>query len=88
MTASNVSFLNSGNLLHTIFPRSQIWLVDNQSVFVLRIRQDSYYRIELPYETDEDKVNITHFKSVLAQVMQYERTQCPFARGFDVVAEL
>jgi hypothetical protein len=88
VTASNVSFLNSGNLLHTIFPRSQIWLVDNQSVFVLRIRQDSYYRIELPYETDEDKVNITHFKSVLAQVMQYERTQCPFARGFEVVAEL
>ncbi|KAI4953071.1 hypothetical protein J4E86_006610 [Alternaria arbusti] len=88
VTASNVSFLNSGNLLHTIFPRSQIWLVDNQSVFVLRVRQDSYYRIELPYETDDDKDKITQFKSVLAQVMQYERTQCPFARGFDVVAEL
>jgi hypothetical protein len=88
VTASNVSFLNSGNLLHTIFPRSQIWLVDNQSVFVLRIRQDSYYRIELPYETDDDKDKITQFKSVLAQVMQYERTQCPFARGFEVVAEL
>lgn len=88
MTASNVSFLNSGNLLHTIFPRSQIWLVDNQSVFVLRVRQDSYYRIELPYESDADKENIAQFKSVLAQVMQYERTQCPFARGFEVVAEL
>jgi hypothetical protein len=88
VTASNVSFLNSGNLLHTIFPRSQIWLVDNQSVFVLRIRQDSYYRIELPYETDDDKDKITQFKSVLAQVMQYERTQCPFARGFEAIAEL
>ncbi|EMD66646.1 hypothetical protein COCSADRAFT_179886 [Bipolaris sorokiniana ND90Pr] len=85
VTASNVSFLNSGNLLHTIFPRSQCWCVDNQSVFVLRVRQDSYYRIELPYETEEDKAKITHFQSVLAQVMQYERTQCPFRRdaGFE-----
>ncbi|CAA9956814.1 Inp1 multi-domain protein [Pyrenophora teres f. maculata] len=82
VTASNVSFLNSGNLLHTIFPRSQIWCVDDQSVFVLRVRQDSYYRMELPYETDEDREKIEQFKSVLSQVMQYERTQCPFARGF------
>ncbi|KAJ4374998.1 hypothetical protein N0V83_002077 [Neocucurbitaria cava] len=84
VTTSNVSFLNSGNLLHTIFPRSQCWCVDNQSVFVLRIRQDSYYRMELPYETDEDKDKITQFKSVLGQVLQYEKTQCPFARGFVV----
>ncbi|RAR06356.1 peroxisome inheritance [Stemphylium lycopersici] len=81
VTASNVSFLNSGNLLHTIFPRSQCWCVDNQSVFVLRIRQDSYYRIELPFDTEEDKEKIALFKSVLSQVMQYERTQCPFRRG-------
>ena len=81
---SNVSFLNSGALLHTIFPRSQCWCVDNQSVFVLRIRQDSYYRMELPYETDEDKETIVQFKVVLSQVLQYEKTQCPFARGFEV----
>jgi hypothetical protein len=79
-----VSFLNSGNLLHTIFPRSQCWCVDGQSVFVLRIRQDSYYRIELPYDTEEDKERITQFTSVLSQVLQYERTQCPFMRGFEV----
>jgi hypothetical protein len=84
VTASNVSFLNSGNLLHTIFPRSQCWCVDGQSVFVLRVRQDSYYRIELPYATEEDKERITLFQSVLSQVLQYERTQCPFTRGFDV----
>ncbi|KAF1945685.1 hypothetical protein EJ02DRAFT_369110 [Clathrospora elynae] len=84
VTASNVSFLNSGNLLHTIFPRSQCWCVDNQSVFVLRIRQDSYYRMELPHETQDDRDKIAQFKSVLSQVMQYERTQCPFARGFEV----
>lgn len=53
-------------------------------MFVLRIRQDSYYRIELPYETDEDKETITHFISALRQVLQYEKTQCPFKRGFDV----
>lgn len=82
MTSSNVSFLNSGNLLHTIFPRSQCWCVDGKSIFVLRIRQDAYYRIELPYETDEDKDRISRFTSVLSQVLQYERTQCPFMRAF------
>lgn len=51
---------------------------------MLRVRQDSYYRIELPYETEEDKAKITHFQSVLAQVMQYERTRCPFRRGAGV----
>lgn len=84
VTTSNVSFLNSGNLLHTIFPRSQCWCVDGQSVFVLRIRQDSYYRMELPYSTDEDREKIEQFKSVLGQVLQYEKTQCPFTRNFDV----
>lgn len=84
VTASNVSFLNSGTLLHTIFPRSQCWCVDGQSVFVLRIRQDSYYRIELPYDTEQDKEQIGQFTSVLSQVLQYERTQSPFARSSEV----
>lgn len=51
---------------------------------VLRIRHDSYYRIELPYQTDEDKQKVEEFKTVLAQVLQYEKTPCPFRRGFDV----
>ena len=84
VTSSNVSFLNSGNLLHTIFPRSQCWCVDGECKFVLRIRQDSYYRIELPYGSDQDKERIEEFKIVLGQVLQYEKTQCPFARGFEV----
>lgn len=83
VTTSNVSFLNSGNLLHTIFPRSQCWCVDGQSVFVLRIRQDSYYRMELPCETEEDKAKVEQFKSVLSQVLHYEKTQCPFTRSFE-----
>jgi hypothetical protein len=82
--ASNVSFLNSGALLHTIFPRSQCWCVDGRSVFVLRVRQDSYYRIELPYETEDDKDRVSQFTSVLGQVLQYEKTPCPFRRGFEV----
>ncbi|KAL5120969.1 hypothetical protein ACEQ8H_001157 [Pleosporales sp. CAS-2024a] len=81
VTASNVSFLNSGNLLHTIFPRSQCWCVDGHSIFVLRVRQDSYYRIQLPCDAAEDREHISHFKSVLSQVLQYEKTQCPFRRG-------
>lgn len=84
VTSSNVSFLNSGNLLHTIFPRSQCWCVDGQSIFVLRIRQDAYYRIELPHETTEDTEKISDFENVLSQVLQYERTRCPFTRGFEV----
>ncbi|KAF2134615.1 hypothetical protein P153DRAFT_305160 [Dothidotthia symphoricarpi CBS 119687] len=80
---SNVSFLNSGNLLHTIFPRSQCWCVDDQSIFVLRIRQDSYYRIELPYETEEDKEKVAQLRTALDQLLQYEKTQCPFTRGFE-----
>ncbi|KAF2445942.1 hypothetical protein P171DRAFT_431317 [Karstenula rhodostoma CBS 690.94] len=84
VTSSNVSFLNSGNLLHTIFPRSQCWCVDGDSVFVLRVRQDAYYRIELPHETAEDTEKVDNFKKVLGQVLQYERTRCPFARGFEV----
>lgn len=84
VTTSNVSFLNSGNLLHTIFPRSQCWCVDGQSVFVLRIRQDSYYRMELPFETEEDKAKTEQFKVVLGHVLQYEQTQCPFTRNFEV----
>ncbi|KAH7091120.1 inheritance of peroxisomes protein 1-domain-containing protein [Paraphoma chrysanthemicola] len=84
VTASNVSFLNSGNFLHTIFPRSQCWCVDGQSVFVLRVRQDTYYRIELPYDTEEDREAISEFRSVLSQVLQYEKTQNPFSRSSNV----
>lgn len=82
--SSNVSFLNSGNFLHTIFPRSQCWCVDGESKFALRIRQDAYYRIELPHETPEDKQKVEDFKAVLGQVLQYEKTPCPFTRGFVV----
>lgn len=53
---------------------------------MLRIRQDSYYRIELPFETDQDKETIEQFRSALRQVLQFEKTQCPFKRNFEVDA--
>jgi hypothetical protein len=80
--SSGVSFLNSGLLLHPILQRSQCWLVDEQSKFVLRVREGSYYRIELPFATDEDKAAVEEFKKVLSTVLQYEKTSSPFRRGY------
>ncbi len=51
---------------------------------MLRIRPYSYYRIELPYRTSEDRMKVEELKSVLAKVLQYEVTPCPFKRGFTV----
>lgn len=50
----------------------------------MRIRQNSYYRIELPFESEQDKEKIAEFKTVLDKVLRYEKTPCPFARGFVV----
>ena len=80
----SVSFLNSGTLLHAILPRSQCWCVDGVSKFALRVLPDTYYRIELPGETQEDKEEVERLKLTLQKVCFYERTPCPFERGFDV----
>lgn len=40
--------------------------------------------MELPFETNDDKAKIEQFKLVLGQVLQYEKTQCPFTRSFEV----
>ena len=42
------------------------------------------YRIELPYETEDDKRCVEDFKTALDEVLMYERTECPFRRGFQV----
>ncbi|KAE9971708.1 hypothetical protein EG328_005437 [Venturia inaequalis] len=80
--SSGVSFLNSGSLLHPILPRSQCWCVDDKSTFVLRVREGSFYRIELPFETEEEMNKVEEFRSVLATVLLFERTPSPFRRGF------
>lgn len=80
----SVSFLHSGALLHAILPRSQCWCVDGVSKFALRVLPDTYYRIELPGATSEDLEKVEELKVTLTKVLFYERTPCPFARGFSV----
>lgn len=83
----SVSFLNSGSLLHAILPRSQCWCVDGVSKFALRVLPETYYRIEMPGESEEDKQEVEKLKLTLQKVCFYERTPCPFDRGFDVDIE-
>ena len=58
--------------------------MDGESKFVLRIRPNAYYRIELPRASSEDRKKVDDFKNILTQVLQYEVTPCPFKRGFTV----
>lgn len=80
----SVSFLHSGALLHAILPRSQCWCVDGVSKFAFRVLPETYYRIELPGETAEDLELVEALKVTFKKVLFYERTPCPFARGFTV----
>lgn len=79
-----VSFLNSGSILRPILAKSQCWCVDGATKFVLRISQNQYYRIELPNNREEDMEKAEELKKVLAKVLQYETTPCPFQRSFTV----
>jgi hypothetical protein len=54
------------------------------SKFVLRIRPVTYYRIELPYETEDEKISVEGLKAALPTVLRYEVTPCPFKRAFTV----
>ena len=44
---------------------------------------DTYYRVDLPSETPEDLEKVEELKVVLAKVLFYERTACPFNRGVE-----
>ncbi|KAJ5469650.1 hypothetical protein N7539_009268 [Penicillium diatomitis] len=77
-------FLKCGNVVRAILRNSQCWCVDGVSKFVLRIRPLTYYRIELPYETTEDKASVEELKAALPNVLRYEVTPCPFKRAFSV----
>lgn len=78
------AFLSSGTTLQPLLSKSQCWCVDGESKFVLRIRPNAYYRIELPRASSEDKKKVDELKDVLTKVLQYEATPCPFKRGFTV----
>lgn len=77
-------FLKCGNVVHAILKNSQCWCVDGVSKFVLRIRPLTYYRIEIPYETEQDKSLVEDLKVALPTVLRYEVTPCPFKRAFTV----
>ncbi|KAF1810833.1 hypothetical protein P152DRAFT_475289 [Eremomyces bilateralis CBS 781.70] len=81
--SSGVCFLNSGKFLLSIFPRSQFWCVDGESIFVMPMR-DEYYRIELSVKSEEDKAGVEEFKTKIGTVLLYEKTPCPFKRRFHV----
>jgi hypothetical protein len=80
----STAFLKCGNVVHAILKNSQCWCVDGVSKFVLRIRPLTYYRIELPYETDDDQSLVQDLKIALPTVLRYEVTPCPFMRAFSV----
>ncbi len=79
-----VAFLSSGTTLRPILAKSQCWCVDGDSKFVLRVANNSYYRIELPNTCPAEDQKVEEFKGVLAKLLQYELTPCPFKRGFTV----
>lgn len=80
----SVAFLSAGTLLRPILPKSQCWCVDGESKFVLRVATNMYYRIELPNTCQAENKKVEELKLVLAKVLRYELTPCPFKRGFAV----
>ncbi|KAF2436039.1 hypothetical protein EJ08DRAFT_691932 [Tothia fuscella] len=85
--SSGVSFLNSGSLLHPILQRSQCWCVDRESKFALRVRDGSFYRIDLPFGTADDKEKVEAFKSVLATILHFDGTPSPFSKEYTELPE-
>ncbi|EWC45577.1 hypothetical protein DRE_05435 [Drechslerella stenobrocha 248] len=72
------AFLQAGPLLQPLLPRSAGWCMDEtRGIFVLRIRKDNYYRLELQ-EFANDGVQIEALKSVLNSIIVFEKTSCPF----------
>ncbi|KAL9114625.1 MAG: hypothetical protein Q9227_001303 [Pyrenula ochraceoflavens] len=82
--SGSARFLKCGQIVHPIMRNSQCWCVDGVSKFVLRVRSLQYYRIELPFEREADKLKVEEFKAALKKVLRYEITPCPFKRGFRV----
>lgn len=81
---ASATFLKAGSVIQALLRNCQGWCVDGKSIFVLRIRKLTYYRIELPDETDQDKERVENLKEVLSTIIRYEVTPCPFQRGFSV----
>lgn len=67
-----------------ILAKSQCWCVDEEAKFVLKRSHHDFYRIELLYEGHEDRRLASEFGAALDQVLRYEKTPCPFQRGFHI----
>lgn len=81
----SVWFLKCGSqFVYSILRNSQCWCVDAESRFVLRKGRFQYYRLELPSSTEEEKAKIEELKAAFSKVLKFERTPCPFKRGFRV----
>ncbi|KAG0647152.1 hypothetical protein D0Z07_7119 [Hyphodiscus hymeniophilus] len=81
----SVAFLNCQNALRPILPKSQCWVVDDDSSkIVLQIKPPQYWRIEVPNNTPEDRIRTEELKEVLGKVLLFEKTLCPFQRSFVV----
>ncbi|KXJ89462.1 inheritance of peroxisomes protein 1-domain-containing protein, partial [Microdochium bolleyi] len=81
----SVAFLSCGSALQPILPKSQCWCItEDNSQFVLQIRRPQYWRIELPVEDDDDEERASLFRDILAETLQFEKTECPFKRSFTV----
>ncbi|KAE9568127.1 hypothetical protein CGMCC3_g15786 [Colletotrichum fructicola] len=81
----SVAFLNCGSALQPMLPKSQCWaLEEDSSKFVLQIRRPNYWRIEIPVTNPTEQELAAAFKVVLAQILQFEKTECPFKRSFTV----
>ena len=81
----SVWFLKCGSqFVYSILRNSQCWCVDGESKFVWRKGRLQYYRLELPIGTDEEKAKVEELKVAFAKILKFEKTPCPFKRGFHV----
>lgn len=81
----STNFLKSGTKpLHPLMRNSQCWCVDAEATLVMRVGAFKYYRIELPYSTEEERGEVQQLKEVLRRILRFEATPCPFKRGFHV----
>ena len=81
----SVAFLSCGSALQPILRKSQCWCIDEvNSKFILQIRRPNYWRIEVPVDDPEDQQRAEELREVLNNVLQFEKTECPFKRTFTV----
>ena len=81
---SQVSFIQSGQAFHVLFAKSQCWCVDGECKFVFQISNGVFWRVELPGATDGDRLLAKMMEAVLSRILMFEKTPCPFKRGFTV----